>query len=209
METGKRRWHYQVVHHDLWDADIATPPVLYEAEVNGVRRKALAALRADGYFFFFDRATGKPIRPVEERRVTQDPFLNTAATQPFPVGADSILPGCGAYKDKIPPPFELDCSGFSPPSLNKHTVVGPGMPIPRVRVTPMAYSPQTGYFYAQGTGAVGRARRISDDPWFQETGAGSVVLPRPVGIIAAVDSRTNTVVWKKEVPARSSAAAVH
>jgi quinohemoprotein ethanol dehydrogenase len=201
IATGKRRWHYQVVHHDLWDADIATPPVLYDAAVNGTRRKALAALRADGYFFFFDRETGKPIHPVEERRVTQDPFLNTAARQPFPVGAESILPGCGAYKDKIPPPFELDCSGFSPPSLNKHTVVGPGMPIPRVRVTPMSYSPQTGYFYAQGTGAVGRARRISDDPWFQETGAGSVVLPRPVGIIAAVDSRTNTVVWKKEVPA--------
>jgi quinohemoprotein ethanol dehydrogenase len=201
MQTGTRRWHYQVVHHDLWDADIATPPVLYDAEVGGGRRKALAALRADGYFFFLDRETGKPLFPVEERPVTQDGFLNTAATQPFPVGADSLLPGCAAYKDRIPAPFVLDCTGFAPPSLNKHQVVAPGSPIPRVRVTPMAYSPQTGYFYAQGTGHVGRARRISDDPWFQETGSGSVVLPPAVGIIAAVDSRTNRIVWKKEVPA--------
>ena len=64
----------------------------------------------------------------------------------------------------------------------------------------MAYSPQTGYFYAQGMGTIGRARRISDDPWFQETGGTSVVLPPAVGIIAAVDSRTNKIVWKKEVP---------
>jgi plastocyanin len=201
MASGKLRWHYQVVHHDLWDADIATPPVLYEAQINGKPRKALAALRADGYFFFLDRENGKPLFPVEERKVTQDAFLSTAATQPFPVGADSLLPGCADYKGRIPAPFVLDCSGFPPPSLNSHTVVGPGAPIPRVRVTPMAYSPQTGYFYAQGIGHVGRARRISDDPWFQETGAGSIALPPPVGIVAAIDSRTNKIVWKKEVPA--------
>jgi len=200
MQTGKLRWHYQVVRHDLWDADIATPPLLYEAQVGGRPRKALAALRADGYFFLLDRETGKPVFPVEERPVTQDAFLNTAATQKFPVGADSILPGCGDYKGRIPAPFVLDCSGFAPPSLNKHTVVAPNTPIPRVRVTPMAYSPQTGYFYAQGMGTIGRARRISDDPWFQETGGQSLVLPPSVGIIAAVDSRTNKIVWKKEVP---------
>jgi plastocyanin len=84
--------------------------------------------------------------------------------------------------------------------LNSNTVVGPGVPIPFVRVTPMAYSPQTGYFYAQGTGRVGRARRVSDDPWFQETGADSIALPPGVGIVAAIDSRTNKIVWKKEVP---------
>jgi plastocyanin len=201
METGKLRWHYQVVRHDLWDADIATPPVLYDAVIDGRPRKALAALRADGYYFFLDRQTGKPVFPVEERKVTQDSFLNTAATQLFPVGGESLLPGCDAYKGRIPSPFVLDCTGFAPPFLNKHTVVAPGSPIPRVRVTPMAFSPQTGYFYAQGVGHVGRARRISDDPWFQESGAVSPALPPPVGIIGAIDSRTNRIVWKKEVPA--------
>jgi glucose dehydrogenase len=52
-----------LVHHDLWDADIATPPVLYDADIAGKPRKALAALRADGYFFFLDRETGQPLFP--------------------------------------------------------------------------------------------------------------------------------------------------
>jgi alcohol dehydrogenase (cytochrome c) len=200
MQTGQLRWHYQVVRHDLWDADIATPPVLYEAQVGGRARKALAALRADGYFFLLDRETGKPVFPVEERAVPQDAFLNTAPRQLFPVGADRIVPGCAEFKDRVPAPFVLECTGFAPPSLNTHTVVSPGVPIPRVRVTPMSYSPQTGYFYAQGVGGLGRARRVSDDPWFQETGGGTIGLPPAVGVVAAVDSRTNKVVWKKEVP---------
>ncbi len=200
MKTGKLRWYYQVVHHDLWDADIATPPVLYDAQVAGKPRKALAALRADGYFFLLDRETGKPIYPVEERPVPQDAFLHTAPTQPFPVGAESLLPECAAWRDRVPPPFVLNCSGFTPPSVNKETVVAPGVPIPRVRVTPMSYSPQTGYFYAQGVGMVGRARRISDDPWFQNAGGSDVGLPESVGVFAAIDSRTNKIVWKKEVP---------
>ena len=69
---GKLRWHYQVVRHDLWDADIATPLLLYDAQQGGSRRKALAAMRADGYLFLFDRETGKPLFPVEDRKVTQD-----------------------------------------------------------------------------------------------------------------------------------------
>ena len=67
METGERRWHYQVVRHDIWDADIATPLLLYETEMDGRTRKALAAMRADGHLFQFDRETGEPIVPIEER----------------------------------------------------------------------------------------------------------------------------------------------
>ena len=123
IKTGKLRWHYQVVRHDLWDADIATPLLLYDAQQGGSRRKALAAMRADGYLFLLDRETGKPLFPVEDRKVTQDKFLNTAPTQPFPVGADSLLPDCRYWKDKVPAPFVLDCTGFAPPTLNQHLVV--------------------------------------------------------------------------------------
>ena len=94
VRTGELKWHYQVVHHDLWDADIAIAPLLYDAEVDGQPRKALAALRADRYFFLLDRETGEPIHPVEERAVTQDPFNFTSPTQPFSVGADSIVGEC-------------------------------------------------------------------------------------------------------------------
>ena len=85
METGERRWHFQVVRHDIWDADIATPMLLYEVEMGGQPRKALAAMRADGLLFLFDRETGEPLIPIEQRAVPQDARLLTAATQPFPV----------------------------------------------------------------------------------------------------------------------------
>ena len=114
METGERRWHYQVVRHDIWDADIATPLLLYETEMEGRTRKALAAMRADGYLFLFDRETGEPIVPIEERPVPQDAFLLTAPTQPFPAG-ESILPTCSFWRDRVPPPFELNCSSYTPP----------------------------------------------------------------------------------------------
>ena len=200
IETGERRWHYQVVRHDVWDADIATPLLLYDHDV-GARapRKALAAMRADGYLFLLDRETGEPLFPIEERAVPQDAHQRTAATQPFPVTGESILPDCSYWRDRVPPPFELNCSGFTPPMVNEHTIVAPGVPIPRVRVTPMSFSPQTGFIYAQGNATVGRARRF-EDPWHWNLDDNELTLPDPVGILAAVDTRTSQVVWKHEVP---------
>ena len=166
IDTGERRWHYQVVRHDIWDADIATPMLLYETQIDGQMRNALAAIRADGYIFQLDRETGEPIVPIEEREVPQDAFLKTAPTQPFPL-ADSILPDCSFWRDRVPPPFELNCSSYTPLSITEHAIVAPGVPIPMVRVTPMSFSPQTGYIYAQGRAHVGRARRLPD-PWISD-----------------------------------------
>ena len=201
IETGERRWHYQVVRHDIWDADIATPMLLYETEVDGESRRALAAMRADGHLFQLDRETGEPIVPIEEREVPQDSFLKTAPTQPFPL-ADSILPDCSFWRDRVPPPFELSCSSYTPLSVSEHTIVAPGVPIPMVRVTPMSFSPQTGYIYAQGRAHVGRARRLAD-PWISDNRPGGydrLTLPASTGILAAVDGRTGRIAWKHEFP---------
>ena len=141
IRTGELRWYYQVVHHDLWDADIAIAPMLYNAEIDGQPRKGLAALRADGYIFMLDRETGEPLFPIEERPVSQDAFNHTSPTQPFPVGADPIVPTCDAWRDKVPAPWVLDCSGFAPLYVDRDNVVAAGVPIPRVRVTAMSYSP--------------------------------------------------------------------
>ncbi len=200
MDTGERRWHYQVVRHDLWDADIAIPPLLYDTEIDGQARKALAAIRADGYMFLFDRETGEPLTPIEERPVSQDASLFTAPTQPYPAGVEKIVPDCSYWRDRVPPPFELSCDEYTPPSLNQHTLVAPGSPIPMVRVTPMSFSPQTGYIYAQGRGHVGRIRRF-EDPWISDNrGSGYVRigLPESTGVLAAVDGRTNTIAWKQQ-----------
>ena len=199
VETGERRWHYQVVRHDIWDADIATPLLLYETTAGGRPVKALAAMRADGYLFLFDRETGEPLLPIEERPVPQDELQRTAPTQPFPARTETILPECSYWRDRVPPPFRLNCSSYTPPSVDEQTVVAPGVPIPLVRVTPMAFSPDTGYIYAQGRAHVGRARRFAD-PFVWNTARFHLTLPDAVGILAAVDPRTGRVVWRKEMP---------
>ena len=206
MKTGKLRWHYQVVHHDLWDADVAIPPILYDIEMGGRMRKGIAAMRADGYLFLLDRVTGRPLMPVVERPVPQDVRNLTAATQPFPVGADSLIPDCNRlYKGKTPAGFVLQCDPFTPPYVGRDDVLSPGFPTYAVRGGPMAYSPQTGYIYVQGVSSLGRARRINDDPWFRVFGVAGPALPPPISVMAAFDVRTNKIAWKKE-PTRGGAA---
>ena len=80
-------------------------------------------------------------------------------------------------------------------------VVSPVSPIAGSnRVTPMSYSPQTGYFYAQGVASLGRARHITSDPWFRGNAPMLDMLPPSVGTLAAIDGRTNKIVWKRDMP---------
>ena len=195
IKTGKLRWHYQTIRHDIWEADIAQSPVLFDTQVGGQTRKAIAAMRTDGYLFMLDRETGKPLIPIEERKVPQDPRNHTVATQPFPVGADRVLPDCDEWKKQtIPSGFELGCF-FAPASLEKPNLLTPAW---GMRVTPMAYSPQTGYFYALGNAGLQWFRR-TEDPYVFILGAGRVPgMPQGHGVMAAIDSKTNKIVWKKE-----------
>src|SRR6185436_18835790 len=84
--SGKHRWHYQTVHHDLWDYDLAAPPVLVRVTHDGQPRDAVAQATKSGFVFLLDRETGKPLFPVEERPVPQSdvPGEATWPTQPFP-----------------------------------------------------------------------------------------------------------------------------
>jgi len=93
VETGKRVWHYQFVHHGLWDYDPPAAPNLLDVTVNGRRVKAVAQVTKQGFVFTFDRVTGQPIWPIEERAVPPSdvPGERAARTQPFPTK---------------PPPFE-------------------------------------------------------------------------------------------------------
>jgi quinoprotein glucose dehydrogenase len=85
--TGERRWHFQAVHHDVWDYDIAMAPKLLTVEQEGRRIEAVALATKQGLLFLFDRRTGEPIYPIEERSVPQSdiPGEQTSPTQPFPV----------------------------------------------------------------------------------------------------------------------------
>jgi quinoprotein glucose dehydrogenase len=84
--TGRRIWHYQFVRHGLWDYDLPAAPNLIDVAVNGRRVKAVAQATKQGFVFVFDRVTGEPIWPIEDRPVPQStvPGEKSAATQPFP-----------------------------------------------------------------------------------------------------------------------------
>ena len=86
--TGKRLWHYQIVHHDTWDYDLAAPPVLFDVTRNGKKIPAVAELTKTGAVFILNRVTGEPIYGVEERKVPVDDALpgdSAWPTQPFPL----------------------------------------------------------------------------------------------------------------------------
>ena len=85
LRTGKRRWHYQLVHHGIWDFDIPSPPILIDIVVDGKPIKAVAQPTKQAWLYVFDRATGQPVWPIEERAVEQSnvPLEKTTPTQPF------------------------------------------------------------------------------------------------------------------------------
>jgi quinoprotein glucose dehydrogenase len=93
-KTGKYVWHFQTVHHDLWDYDLAAPPILVRIRQDGRDVDAVAQATKTGFIFLLDRETGKPIFPVEEKSVPQSdvPGEKSWPTQPFPTKPDALVP---------------------------------------------------------------------------------------------------------------------
>ena len=86
LKTGQRKWHFQLVHHPLWDMDISSAPILADINVNGRAIKAVAQPTKQGILYVFDRVTGQPVWPIEERPVEKGnvPGEWYSPTQPFP-----------------------------------------------------------------------------------------------------------------------------
>src|SRR3984893_12355818 len=87
LRTGQRKWHYQFVHHGIWDMDNPCPPILTDINVNGRAVKAVAQCSKQAFTYVLDRATGQPVWPIEERPVAKGdvPGEWYAPTQPFPI----------------------------------------------------------------------------------------------------------------------------
>ncbi len=86
LKTGKYKWHFQFVHHPIWDHDMSSAPLLIDTTVDGTPRKLVAVPSKQGWLYTFDRITGKPIWPIEEKPVPQSTMYGekTSPTQPFP-----------------------------------------------------------------------------------------------------------------------------
>ena len=86
IQTGKMKWYFQMIHHDIWDYDSPPHPILLDATIDGARRKIVVQLTKQAFAYVFDRVTGKPIWPIEERPVPQTDLKGewSSPTQPFP-----------------------------------------------------------------------------------------------------------------------------
>jgi quinohemoprotein ethanol dehydrogenase len=200
--TGQYRWHFQQVHHDIWDYDSANPVVLFDAQIDGRLRRGIAQASKTGFVYLLDRETGEPLVGIDEKPVPQEPRQATAPTQPFPVG-DAIVP---QSIDIAPEGYELVNEGriFTPfynePVLYK--------PIAAVNWPPSSYDPATYRLYVCAGDGVNAA--VADDSQFTRPSAGGQylggVFVRPDipgrGIFTAIDVRTNRIAWQRQLTGR-------
>jgi quinoprotein glucose dehydrogenase len=114
--TGKYVWHYQLVHHDIWDYDLGAAPVLFDVKQGGKTIPALSATGKSGLLYLLDRTTGKPIFGVEERPVMQSdvPGEKLSPTQPFPLKPAPIAKNSMSAKDlnTVTPELKAACEKF-------------------------------------------------------------------------------------------------
>jgi alcohol dehydrogenase (cytochrome c) len=201
--TGKYRWHFQEVHHDIWDYDAPNPVVLFDADIGGRMRKGLAQVGKTGWAYILDRETGQPLIGIEERPVPQEPRQATAATQPYPKG-DAIVP---QHVEIAPEGYELVNQGriFTPFVGDKGLIASPSL-YGGANWPPSSYDPERRLLFVCASDVAGnfiggdRDFTIPPDGQHYEGGVvGFAPLPR-TGIFAAVDVTTNTLAWRFRWP---------
>jgi PQQ-dependent dehydrogenase (methanol/ethanol family) len=193
--TGKYRWHYQTLRHDIWDFDPPTPLILFDQTYTGEVRKAIASHTKHGWVYILDRVTGKPLIPVEDKTVPQEPRQKTARTQPVPAG-DPTAPQCaepvkGFVRGCMFTPF-WNTGNIAQPSASADWAPG-------------AYDPRTGdLFFSVGVSTrvfrAGTEEVVNGIRVTRNTGRYGPIGTREYGLITALDSRTNKQVWQTEVP---------
>jgi alcohol dehydrogenase (cytochrome c) len=197
--TGKYRWHFQEVHHDIWDYDAPNPVILFDAAIDGLLRKGIAQVGKTGWAYILDRVTGKPLIGIDERAVPQESRQATAATQPFPQG-DAIVP----HRVEIAPEGRALVNGgqiFTPFYGDKGLIASPGL-FGGANWPPSSFDPVRQRLFVCASDVVGNfigGDRDHTAPAVGKEYTGGVVgfaaLPRS-GIFAALDVRTNKLVWR-------------
>ena len=191
-KTGQRKWHFQSVHHDIWDMDNVMAPVLADVPVAGKMRKIVVYGSKTGMFYVLDRTDGSPITPIVETPVPQQPLQKTWPTQPIPVG-DALAPQCidpDAAGDRVPPNYQYGC--LFTPHLDVPIVQSPGTG-GGMDWSALSFDPSTKLIYT-GVGLVNSAH-------VQHNGG---VGFRPLGEdrsgkIVAFNPATHKIAWQKDM----------
>jgi quinohemoprotein ethanol dehydrogenase len=200
-KTGAYRWHFQQVHHDIWDYDAPSPVVLFDVEVGGRLRKGLAEPSKTGWVYILDRENGEPLVGIEERRVPQEPRQLTAPTQPYPLG-----------EPFVPQQIDIQPEGY-PPLVNQGRIFTPYWTDGAVvkpshsggaNWPPSSYDPVNGLLYVCATDRMSFFSGSGiEDETPAELGAEYIggrfgtVPGYASGILAAVNVRTNTLAWRQ------------
>jgi quinoprotein glucose dehydrogenase len=209
--SGRRKWHFQIVHHGLWDYDLPAAPILAPIVVNGKRIDAVVQLTKQGWAFVFDRVTGQPVWPIEERPVPASDMPGEAAwpTQPVP----SKPPAFTEQGVSLDDAFDLTASLlYTPPSL-QGTFMRPGL-IGGANWGGGAFDPASGWLYVKTTNQPAIARlakpdRSDKNPRASEVDAdyvfsaigpqfmdGLPLLKPPYGHLTAIDLHRGEIAWR-------------
>lgn len=219
--TGERVWHFQTIHHGLWDYDLSAPPNLVTIEVDGRRIDAVVVLGKTGFAYVFDRVTGEPVWPIEERPVPASdvPGERASPTQPFPTKPPPFSPQGLTVDDLIDFTPEVRAMAlervedyrlgpmFTPPSL-QGTVLVP-WPSGGANWGGAAFDPETGLLYVRASNVAELAKLRKAEPEESDFDyvlasdeqalhvAGSLPINKPpYSTLTAVDLNAGEHVWQ-------------
>lgn len=225
IRTGKRIWHYQIVHHDVWDRDNPTAPILTDITVDGRKIEAVAQITKQAFVYVFDRVTGKPVWPIVEKPVPQTdvPGERTSPTQPYPtkpppfdvqgVSVNDLIdftPALRAAAIEAVKPYRLS-ELWTPPSLanapdgTKGTLSQPGS-VGGANWEHGSFDPETGTLYVgsftnPSNFALGPDSARSDMRYVGGMGrvptvSGLPLLKPPYNRITAIDLNKGDILWQ-------------
>ena len=224
--TGKMKWYFQTVHHGLWDWDLPTQPNLVTITVDGHRIDAVAQVTKRGDTFVFDRVTGKPVWPIEERAVPADsdvPGEKPYATQPFPTKPPAFI-NQGVLLDDANN-LTPEIKAMAQAEMRKYRI-GPMFTPPSERGTLQrpsqtgganwggaAFDPETGYLFVRAANQIGMNRVAKNNGSNKlvpvdysnvfATGGESInlpgglpLVPPPWAVLTAIDLNKGEIAWK-------------
>ena len=197
VDSGKLAWYYQEVHHDTWDYDATSPPLLFNATIGGVTVPSVAEAGKSGWLYILNRETGQPIHPIPEVAVPGNAWQYSSPTQPEPTGTAFVPHHC--HFDGFPP-----SSAFTPLAPNTPTFACPGN-AGGSEWSASSYNPSTGdvyvcaidepMIYVSHTPSSVTADR---ERW------GSTLVPSVVGSytgsVTAINVSSGTRVWQHDLP---------
>jgi len=213
LETGALKWHYQSIHHDLWDWDNITGPVLFDVTRNGATIKGVGAAGKNCLLYLWHRETGEPINPMVETLVPTDtnvPGEVVYPTQPIPHNARGVpmTPFCATYLDLDDPELQKRARQmYTPYSTDEHYIVAHG----GSSFGSPAFSPRTGLLYVTGKNAgvsllvkpLGDSLKLGEGGGHQKNFTEIDRIPSypPSTTLTAYEPATGEDVWQQVLPA--------